>query len=328
MRTPRFWYARNPGPWPVLLSPLAAVYGAATRFRQALGQPHRAAAPVICVGNVVAGGAGKTPVVHALAHAAIARGLHPAVISRGYGGTKKAATRVDPTVHTAHDVGDEALLSAAIAPTWVGNNRAASATAATAAGADLLILDDGFQNPRLSKDFSILVFDGTRGIGNGRMIPAGPLRQTLNDGVRSANAAVIIGGTATDLVRQVTGIPIYTARLDPIDLSVDRSLPVIAFAGIGNPDKFFATLRDAGCTLMQTYAFPDHHTYTPEEIDRLVDAANTDNTPLLTTTKDAARLSEAQRKKVIPVPVQLTWDAPSAAEEFIDRATAAFTANH
>ncbi len=326
MRTPRFWYAANPGPWPVLLRPLAAAYAAAGRMRQAVSKPRHAAAPVICVGNVVAGGAGKTPVVHALAHAAIARGRHPAVISRGYGGTTKATNRVDPTAHTARDVGDEALLSAPIAPTWVGRNRLTSADAAVAAGADLLILDDGFQNPRLAKDLSILVFDGRRGVGNGHVIPAGPLREPLAAGLRRADAAVIIGGAdAAGLANQLGSIPIFTARFVPSDLTI-TTRPAIAFAGIGNPDKFFTTLRDAGCTLQDTYAFPDHHAYTPDEIMRLVDAANAANAVLFTTTKDAVRLSEADRKMVTPVPVQLAWDDPNVPDALIDQAMATASA--
>ena len=309
-----------------MLGPLAAAYATAAKLRRASARPQRAAAPVICVGNVVAGGAGKTPVVHALAHAAIGRGLNPAIISRGYGGTARLSTQVDPDTHTARDVGDEALLSAAIAPTWVGRDRAAAADLAVAAGADLLILDDGFQNPGLAKDFSILVFDGTRGIGNGRVIPAGPLRETLKDGLNRCDAAVIIGGSdATSLTQQLRETPTFNARFQLIDLAADHATRrVIAFAGIGNPDKFFATLRESGCTPIQTYAFPDHHTYTPDEIMRLVDAANAEKATLLTTTKDAVRLLDVERRMVTAMHVQLQWDQPEALDKMINRATAAY----
>lgn len=327
MRTPSFWYRDDPGPWPTLLAPVAALYGAATTARTAAASSNRIAAPVICVGNIVAGGAGKTPVVHALAHAAKQHGLAPAIISRGYGGKFSGATRVDLVQHTARDVGDEAILSAAITTTVVSRDRIAGGATAIAAGANLLLLDDGLQNPSLIKDYSVAVFDGMRGIGNGRRLPAGPLRETVAAGLARADAAVIVGADQTGLAEMLTKVRVFAARLAPDEPGPDlTSQPLVAFAGIGNPDKFFTSLREYGCTLAHTYSFADHHTYDAEEIMLMVEKAAETNATLVTTTKDAARMAPIDRAMVTAFPVHLEWRDPATPKTILDTALANFAA--
>ena len=327
MRAPGFWYRPDPGPWAGLLAPAAIVYRAAAAGRRRIARSDRIAAPVICVGNIVAGGAGKTPVVHALARAAQDHGLSPAIISRGYGGNLRTATQVDLTHHTAREVGDEAMLSAAVTLTVIGRNRIAAGTTAIAAGANLLILDDGLQNPSLVKDYSLAVFDGLRGIGNGRLLPAGPLRQTVAGGLAAADGVVIVGPDTTGLAETLPNIPIHGARLVPDDLAPDlTSHPVVAFAGIGNPDKFFTSLKECGCTLAHTYSFADHHTYDPEEIMIMVDKAAETNATLVTTAKDAVRLTPIERAMVTQFHVHLEWQNPDTPGDILKRAHNAYAA--
>ncbi len=325
MRTPAFWYRDDPGPWPTLLAPVAALYGAAATTRAAATSANRIAAPVICVGNVVAGGTGKTPVVHALAAAAKDRGLVPAIITRGYGGSIRHATQVDLIHHTAGDVGDEALLSAAVAITVVGRDRIAAGVTAIAAGANLLILDDGLQNPSLIKDYSLAVFDGYRGIGNGRLLPAGPMRESVAAGLSRVEAAVIVGPDETGVEAFLGTTPVIRARLAPDELGPDLTTqPLVAFAGIGNPDKFFTSLRECGCTVAETFSFPDHHTYDPEEIMAVVEKAAEINATVVTTAKDAIRMAPIERAMVTPFHVHLEWQDPTTPATIIEAALSTY----
>lgn len=321
MRAPGFWY-RPPGAAAALLSPLAAVWTAVTRRRLAAGQGARVAAPVICVGNLVAGGAGKTPVVQDLMCRLTARGATPAVVSRGHGGRLPGPVRVDPAVHGAADVGDEPLLlSAGGGLCWVARDRAAGARAALAAGAGAILLDDGFQNPTLARDLSLLVVDGAVGFGNGRVIPAGPLREPVADGLMRAQAVVIIGPDRAGVRSLIGGrLPVLTARLVP-DMAVAADLrgrPVLAFAGIGRPGKFFDTLAEMGTHVVAAVPFPDHHAYTVAEIDRLIARAQVLGAVPVTTAKDAMRLEARHLEVVRVLPVRLTFDDPAAIDALLD----------
>src|SRR5579862_5856554 len=229
MRTPEFW-AAPAGLTAGLLSPFGVFWQAATRLRRAVVRPYQASVPVICIGNLVAGGSGKTPVVLSLVALAAAQGQSVHVVTRGYGGRLNGPARVDPQRHDAADVGDEALLIAARAPCWVSRDRAAGAAAAAAAGAASVLLDDGFQNPGIAKDLSFLVVDADYGFGNSRVIPAGPLREPVAAGLARADAIVLIGeGAAPQTVRDA-GRPIFRAWLEPVDAARLAGRRVIAFA--------------------------------------------------------------------------------------------------
>ena len=296
MQAPKFWY-RSRSWQAFMLSPLGMVYARATARRQKNARPTRVDIPVICIGNLNVGGTGKTPTTIAIAQMLISRGIAVHIVSRGYGGSLQAVTQVDPRVHTADQTGDEPLLMAAFAPTWVANERVAGARAAQNAGADVILLDDGFQDPSLIKDLSIVVVDATRGFGNGRCLPAGPLREPVHVGLKRANAVISIGEPeaqsqfrerSADQLGQIAHI---TASLKPIEMGMPWAEGrYLAFAGIGDPEKFFATLRGLGAPLVRTVALDDHQKLARPMIQRLMKEAQSMNAQLVTTEKDAARL--------------------------------------
>jgi tetraacyldisaccharide 4'-kinase len=293
MREPAFWWRNGGGS---LLAPLAAIYGAVAWGRiHAQGKP--AGVPVICLGNLTAGGAGKTPAALAVAHLLLGARERPFFLSRGYGGRLAGPVRVDPSFHHAVDVGDEPLMLARLAPTIVARDRVAGARAARSGGASVIVMDDGFQNPSLVKDLAILLVDGRRGIGNGRVIPAGPLRAPLEIQIARAQALVVVGppdGAAKilDTARRF-GVTVFHGRLeaDRNSLAALGKRKVLAFAGIGNPEKFFATLSEAGIEVAARSSFPDHHRYSAAEAQTLVARAQAQNLVLITTEKDHVRLA-------------------------------------
>ena len=318
MRAPEFW--RRNGPIPALLSPLAWGFDAAGRARRALVRPRRAPLPVVCVGNLVVGGAGKTPVALSVGAHLGDLGCSVHFLTRGYGGVARAPVRVDPGRHTAGEVGDEALLLAAAAPTWVARQRAAGAFAAAAAGAEVVVMDDGFQNPTLVKDFSLVVVDGEYGFGNERAMPAGPLREDVARGLRRADAVVLLGPDASNLAGRLmrAGPVLLRANLEPTpECRRFAGKPVVAFAGIGRPEKVFATLAGMGCRVLGRHAFPDHHRYSPDEIMKLVEEANERGAALVTTEKDFVRLSEEAWPMVEVLSVRLTWSDPEALDRLL-----------
>jgi tetraacyldisaccharide 4'-kinase len=314
MRDPSFWW-RKAGFAAGLLAPIAAGYGAIAARRMA-GQGARASLPVLCVGNFTLGGAGKTPTVMALAQMLRDAGERPCCLSRGYGGSLAGPKLVDAHADRAAQVGDEALLLARVAPTVVSRDRVAGAQAAAAAGASVVIMDDGLQNASLAKDFTIAVIDGRRGIGNARVFPAGPLRAPLNAQLARTDALLVVGEdiNARDAVAAAHDVPIFHGRLAP-DLAAVAALKarkVLAFAGIGNAEKFFDTVAQAGIAIAQRKAFPDHHRYTAEDAAMLIMQAEHDGLALLTTEKDRARMAGepllaalAARAHVLPVTLKL-----------------------
>ena len=315
---PEFW--RDDNGLSQLLLPLAVVWNAVTRTRMGFGTPWRAPVPVICVGNLVVGGAGKTPLAIALARHLIAAGRAPHFLSRGYGGRQRGPVQVDLQHHNASAVGDEPLLLAAVAPTWVARNRPAGARMACEAGADVIIMDDGFQNPSLSKDISVLAVDGGYGFGNQRVMPAGPLRERLSSGLWRADAAVVIGTDSTGALNGIQNYcPVHKAHLTPYADDAITGKRVFAFAGIGRPEKFYATLRQIGCTVAATKDFPDHYRYTPEQIMRLCeDAAALDAIPV-TTEKDYVRLPDDAKTMVRALRVALEWADPAAPGRILEK---------
>lgn len=322
MRAPEFWHldqGRDAGWAPRILTPLAWGYGAAVAVRQWWASPATAPVPVICVGNVVTGGAGKTPVALALASHLAGLDIEAHFLTRGYGGGEAGPLGVDPGRHGYRDVGDEALLLAARAPCWVAQDRAAGAEAA-ALGADVIILDDGLQNPSLAKDISLVVIDGGYGLGNGRLLPAGPLRETLAAALGRAHGVVVVGpdraGVAPAVARAQPPsrpLPILQARLQPDEEAAALAgQKVVAFAGIGRPEKFFDTLAEIGCSIAARRTFADHHPYEADEIMEIIELANSLGAQVVTTAKDFVRLPEDAKPMVKVLGVELVWDDTAA----------------
>ena len=312
MRPPAFWFSSPDRPsWQAkLLSPVAGLVAQKTarRVRQT---GYKAQVPVICIGNLNLGGTGKTPTVIALMERLYGLNRHVHVVSRGYGGALTGPVRVNERNHSAQEVGDEPLLIAAFGPTWVAKDRAAGVQAAEAAGAEIILLDDGHQNPSVQKDLSIVVIDAGVGFGNGRVAPAGPLREPVAAGFQRADAAMLIGPTVQQtrclgIWGHAINVPVLRATLDPLRTGMEwGGTRVLAFAGIGRPQKFFATLRGLGAILVKTQALDDHQALTDPLMKRLELEAMALNAQLVTTEKDAVRLPPGFRQKVITVPVRL-----------------------
>ena len=305
MQAPKFWYQKAAlAAW--ALSPLGWIYGCTTAARVKKRGLH-AQVPVICVGNLNIGGTGKTPFVSDLAQ----RLLGAQIVSRGYGGRVTGPVLVDLTRHTAADVGDEPLLLAAFAPTWVAKNRAAAVEAAQASGARVILMDDGFQNATVSKDLSILVVDAKRGFGNGFCLPAGPLREPISAGLKRADLLVLIGtplDVATFLQRYEITIPYVQANLQPLATGMTwQGARVMAFAGIGHPEKFFTSLRDVGANIIDSQALDDHQPLTESLMVRLSARAKAASAQLVTTEKDAVRLPKSWQGQVLTLPVRLQF---------------------
>ncbi len=317
MRAPEFWDV-PPGLAAGLLAPLGGLWSRAGALRRAVTRPYRAPVPVICVGNLVAGGSGKTPVVLSLVEFIADQGVAVHSVTRGYGGRLAGPVRVDPARHDALAVGDEALLLARSGPCWVARDRAAGCRAAAAAGAQIIVLDDGFQNPGIAKDLSLIVIDAEYGFGNGRLIPAGPLREPVRTGLARADAVVLIGDGEPPAALRAAPLTVLRATLEPLDAARFRGIGVVGFAGIGRPAKFFASLRRAGAEIAAVRPFPDHHRFTSNEITGLRRAAERAGARLVTTAKDWVRLPEAARGGIEAFEVELCWRDPAALSELIE----------
>ncbi len=310
-----------------LLAPSALVYGAIASSRLAK-TGSTAKVPVLCVGNFTLGGAGKTPTAIMLARMLAESGERPFFLSRGYGGTVSGPRLVDAGCDVAAQVGDEALLLADTAPTVVARNRVAGAKLASMQGATVVVMDDGLQNPSLVKDFTIAVVDARRGIGNSRVFPAGPLRAPLTAQLAKTNALLVVGqgGGADDVVTEarLRNLPILRGHLvpDPATVAALKERKVLAFAGIGDPDKFFDAARSVGIAVEECRAFPDHHRYTSEDARDLVMQAERAGLLLLTTGKDRARIAgepslEALAARAHELPVTMVVDEPDALRRLV-----------
>ncbi len=324
MRAPAFWY-RPPGLASALLAPLGALYAAGTARRLRRGSRERVGVPVICVGNINAGGTGKTPTAIALAQRLKDQGRAVHIVTRGHGGALEGPVLVEERRHRASETGDEALLLAAFAKTWVARDRLAGARAAVDAGADVILLDDGFQNPALAHDLSIVVVDAHRGFGNGRVLPAGPLREPVARGLARADLVLSIGpGAAQARFAENEGrdlpVPMLRGRLVPLPTGLPfDGLPVLAFAGIGHPEKFFVTLREMGADMKAAHALSDHQPLSDTLMARIFREASTIGAQVVTTEKDAVRLSPEFRPRVLTVPVRLEIEDWAPLDSLLDR---------
>jgi len=318
MKRPAFWDAPGVTWQSFLLSPASLIYGIGRLLHVSLLKAGRTSVPLICVGNVTAGGAGKTPVVLDLGARLLKTGRAVHFLSRGYGGRTFGPKLIAPDRHTAVEVGDEPLLLARTAPTWVAADRLSGARIAAREGAQVVIMDDGFQSPRLIKDLSFLIFDGDSGIGNGALLPAGPMREPLGIALRRAQAAVIIGDDRHNLARYIPKrITVFQADMVPIRPMSDTPGRVVAFAGIGRPEKFFQTLAKAGYDLADTVAFPDHNLFADSELADLRARAKHHGAQLITTEKDFVRLTPMERKGIAVMRILLRWRDETALDQFL-----------
>jgi len=326
MHEPDFWY--RPSSWMSrLLMPLAAVYGAVAGHRLQR-EGFDAGIPVLCVGNYHVGGAGKTPTVLALVKLLRDLGETPVVLSRGYGGRLRGPVMVDPDRHASADVGDEPLMLARTVPVAVARDRLDGVALARSQGATVIVMDDGFQNPAIAKDASLIVIDAHRGLGNARVFPAGPLRAPLPPQIARTDALIVIGdGAAAEAVAAAVAAqdkPVLTAHLRADDASVTslRGKRVSAFAGIGDPGRFFRTLRASGIEVVLERAFADHHPFSRSEIETLIAQAGREALTLVTTEKDLARLRKARglpdwAKNIVPFAVTLEFDSAVKLRRFV-----------
>ena len=325
MHEPAFWY--RPSSWSsLLLMPLGAIYGwVAGQRLQRTG--FDAGIPVLCIGNYHTGGAGKTPTVLALTKLLRELGETPVVLSRGYGGKWQGPVKVDPAKHIAANVGDEPLMLVLTVPVVIARNRVDGVALARSQGATVILMDDGFQNPAIAKDASLIVIDSERGLGNGSVFPAGPLRAPLKPQLARTDALVVIGDghAAASVAADITsrGKPVLRAHLKPdaVSLAALSGKRVLAFAGIGDPGRFFRTLRDAGIDVARERAFADHHPFSQGEIEALVGEAQGDGLTLVTTEKDLARMRGSENGAgagdIVPFAVTLEFDDAAALRKFV-----------
>lgn len=318
MRAPQFWY--EPNTWKAkFLYPLGYFYNLLTLLRGKLAKPQSYSCLTICIGNLNVGGTGKTPTTIALAQHFLKKGLQVHVVSRGYKGKFQGTFLVDPQKHKSDEVGDEPLLMSEFTSVWVSNKRKNGIAAAENAGAQIVLLDDGFQDPSFHKDFSLIVVDGEKGFGNKKCMPAGPLRENIVQGFKRADALVIVGQRIYKFDTFPTHLKIIHSTLKPIETGMNwKEGKYLAFAGIADPSKFFKTLRSLGANLIDCVALSDHQNLDGQVLKRLERKANSAHAQLVTTEKDAVRLSNTFRKKVLSLPVRIEFDDKNELENLFN----------
>lgn len=322
MKAPSFWYMKTLPFWAKPLGFLGNLYGFFLKRRIALTPGTGVGVPVVCVGNLTVGGVGKTPLVQDLARRFLGKGKKVGILSRGYGGRLKGPLRVNTTYHQAKDVGDEPLLLAKTVPTWVAKDRVAGAMLMRRKGVDLILMDDGHQNPTLHKNVSLVVVDGVQGFGNGHIFPGGPLREPVESGLRRAHGMIVVGtpnAQVTQALDHFSG-SIYYAQFKTDIAGLLQNKKYMAFAGIGQPHKFFQSLESQGLQVAHTRAFPDHHMYTDKDLFALKAHARQKGYVLITTEKDYVRLSKSQKKDVLWAPLTITWKGNKSPVSFILKA--------
>ncbi len=322
MKAPHFWSAgldpksRDAAPITrLLLTPLSALYTIGIRRKLARAEPEAIPARIVCVGNLTVGGVGKTPIVEAIRRRATEAGLRAASLSRGYGGKLQGPLKVDPASHTSADVGDEPLMLAATGEAWIGKDRADTARAMAADGVQLIVMDDGHQNPSVAKDLSLIVIDAAAPFGNGHVLPKGPLREPVADGLARANGVILMGEGKELSAVQKSRLPVVRAGLAPAG-DVPEG-PLVAFAGIGRPVKFFDSLTEAGADLQDSIPYGDHHAYTKNDLKFLQDLAESRGARLITTSKDHVRLPAEARGRILVFPVTARFEDEAALDALL-----------
>jgi tetraacyldisaccharide 4'-kinase len=320
VKAPAFWKTDNLTSR--IMLPFGKLFSFGGTVRRTLKTPAVVSTPVICVGNLVAGGTGKTPICLALAETLKTKGRKVCFLSRGHGGKLEGPVLVELEKHSFAEVGDEPLLLAEAAATWIAKDRKQGVLAAARSGAHVIIMDDGFQNPGVAKTLSLVIIDGGYGFGNQRVIPAGPMRESIDEGLRRADAVVVLGTddfNVSTLVSLKFGLPVLKARLAlaPIPNAILKR-PLVAFAGIGRPQKFFDAITAAEGTLIGRESFPDHHPFREKDLVRLARMAKLQDASLVTTTKDFVRLPLSFRDKVTALPVSVVWDDPKAVLKLLE----------
>ena len=299
LKAPKFWYLKKDSFLSNSLYPLSLIFRLGTKIRNIISSEKHSKLPVICVGNIVIGGAGKTPVALKIGNMLKESGYNPHFVSKGYGGLEKNNTLVKDW-HSPNSVGDESLLLSEIAPTWIGIDRNRSFKLASDNGADCIVMDDGFQNPTLQKDFSIIVINGEQGFGNKRVIPSGPLRESINRGLSRTNLVITIGDISESVKDKIPKhIPIIEAnfKIKEDDLML-KGQKVTAFAGIAYPEKFFNSLKLLKANIVDEISYSDHHIYSENDLLYLAEIANKNNSILVSTKKDIVRIPKSFRSLV------------------------------
>jgi len=314
LQIPQFWYSNDENASPLkskLLWPVAQLYQLGAQINRATTKRRQSPLPVICVGNLTMGGAGKTPTARAILDLVKTHEKFdtPCFLMRGYGGAEKGPLEVNPKIHTSYNVGDEALMQARYAPTIIARDRYDGAQLAKELGYDIIIMDDGFQNPQLKKDLSLIVIDGGFGFGNGHVFPSGPLREPVASGIRRARGAIIINRTDNVDLSALGKFKQFDATIELVNKGgPDENKKVIAFAGIARPEKFYDTLKSNGYNIHSRYSFPDHHVFTREELDNILDQADQSGVGIITTEKDWIRLSDNWRNKISYLKIKVNLD--------------------
>jgi len=315
LKTPDFW--RYDSTISKLLSPLGAVYDGLGVLRRVVRQKHKVAVPVVCVGNAVVGGSGKTPVTLAIGEYLKSKGKNVHFLCYGYKGdlTQHNAVKVEPH-YTYHDVGDEAKMLAKVAPTWAGKDRYQAAQLAIKNGAEVLVMDDGFQYPKLYRDVLLLVVDGGFGVGNGRVFPAGPLRENFERAIGRCDHVLLVGEDRTGLESSLAQKPLTKVDIQPKVKSL-KGKKVVAFAGIGRPEKFFNTLNRLGAEVVETHAFADHHFYTNDELRLILDHAKKQEAEVYTTTKDAVKITPDILRKMTVLDIEPVFESADSLDKIL-----------
>jgi tetraacyldisaccharide 4'-kinase len=319
MRQPKFWTRRSTvaSLTQQILAPLGWVFGATVACRSLVSRPYRSRAKVVCIGNLTVGGTGKTPVAIEVGRQLIARGAGIVFLSRGYGGIIAGPALIN-LGDDANRVGDEPLLLAEVAPVIVARDRAAGAKLADENGFDVIVMDDGHQNFSLAKDLSLIVVDAAVGFGNGRILPAGPLRESVPQGLQRADAIILVGDESPAQIVQ-PALPVIHAAVAARDEERWAGQRVVAFAGIGRPEKFFATLRSLRARIIEAHSYADHFVYSKREIDRLKAQAIDANAALVTTEKDYVRITPAERSGIEPLRVRTIFEETSSLDRLLDK---------